>query len=181
MRICAALLSNRHLGAVGSLNLTPQAKDLMRYRAEIVVRKIGWVALLAASVLFYGCAEDQPETIEVTGTASCQPLGQDASGVEMQECEWVASDVRASGTSIITYTVRQIETWEGTVTLTNDEGTWTGILTGARDGPAAISEGELFGQGPYEGLAFTFTATNPSVNHDGSGQNEVVGVIEPST
>ncbi len=141
---------------------------------------VRWIAMLTASVMLVGCSGSGSEPTEFTGTVICQPVEQDTSGTEFQVCQSEASDDRVTGTIIVTYTSRETETWEATVASTGDEGSWSGTMVGTREGPAGVNTVELEGDGGYDGLTVTLTATLPVATHDGSGVSELVGVVEES-
>jgi len=110
----------------------------------------------------------------VTGTVSCEVTSyedrQDGANLIMLEhfrCTYAMSDDRLTGTmdADLTTTFEPASSptgrWEGTVTISNDGGTWTGPARGAvvmwadRNGaPTNYGEGTYVGHGDYSGLVF---------------------------
>jgi hypothetical protein len=109
-------------------------------------------------LLLPGCS-DQAEPVSVSGTAPCTEIAPEGEELNRYECMEALDDDRVSGQSTVTVTsLDQAASpigMEGTYTLTNDGGTWTGDWSGViEDDGTHIVEGVMAGSGGYDGLQY---------------------------
>jgi hypothetical protein len=118
----------------------------------VMRRSITAVFVLALTI---GACGDETESVSVSGIAPCVEVAPEGEELNRYECVETVDDDRVSGTSTVTVTalddsVSPIEI-EGTETLINDGGSWSGDWSGViEDDGTHVAEGVLIGSGEYD-------------------------------
>ncbi len=116
-------------------------------------------AVAFALALPIAACSDEVEPVSVSGTESCREVAPAGDELNRYMCLETLDDERVSGTSTVTVTVVDYSVSpvvdEGTFTLVNDGGTWSGDWSGLiEDDGTHLIDGVMVGSGGYDGLVY---------------------------